>query len=161
MYYGFLFFGKITPMQLIYSKKTYMCSLLSIVSIGFNVVLNILFIMKWGAVGAAWGTFLAAVISGSIYFMVAQKSYLIKWEYIKVCSVFFVFFSSALLMVILRNADLNYIVRMILKISAIGIYVFIGIKFNILTMDRYRLIKNLIRGLVQSRFEIGEAGTKL
>jgi O-antigen/teichoic acid export membrane protein len=161
MYYGFLFFGKISPMQLIYSKKTYMCSLLSTVSIGFNVALNILFIMKWGAVGAAWGTFLAALISGSVYFIVAQRYYLIKWEYLKVGSVFFIFFISALLMLVLRNADINYIIRLMLKGSVMGIYIYIGIKFNILTMDRYRSIKKLLNGLMILRLEIGKADTKV
>ena len=142
MYYGFLFFGKITPMQLIYSKKTYLCSLLSIVSIGFNIVLNILFIMKWGAVGAAWGTFLAAVISGSLYFVVAQKNYLIKWEYVKIGIIFLVFFSSTMLMIVLRDFNTDYVTRLILKGISIGFYIYMGIKFDVITMDNYRLIRN-------------------
>ncbi len=161
MYYGFLFFGKVTPMQLIYSKKTFTCTMLSTVSIGSNIALNIIFIMKWGAIGAAWGTFLAAVISGSIYFAVAQKYYLIKWEYIKIISIFFIFISSALLMIILRNADVNYVVRLILKSSAIGIYAIVGIKLNILRKDRYRLIKDIISGLMTRRFEMGKVDTKV
>jgi len=144
MYYGFLFFGKITPMQLIYSKKTYLCSLLSIVSIGFNIVLNILFIMKWGAVGAAWGTFLAAVISGSLYFVVAQKNYLIKWEYVKIGIIFLVFFSSTMLMIVLRDFNTDYVTRLILKGISIGFYIYMGIKFDVITMDNYRLIRNAI-----------------
>jgi O-antigen/teichoic acid export membrane protein len=144
MYYGFLFFGKISPMQLIYAKKTHLCTVLSTVSIGFNIVLNIIFIMKWGAIGAAWGTFLAAVISGSIYFMVAQKNYLIKWEYLKIGTIFLVFFSSAMLMIVLRDFNTDYVTRLILKGISIGTYVYLGIKFDVITMDNYRLIRNAI-----------------
>ena len=144
MYYGFLFFGKITPMQLIYSKKTYMCTVLSTVSMGFNIVLNILFIMKWGAIGAAWGTFLAAVISGSLYFMVAQKNYLIKWEYLKIGTIFLVFFASAMLMIVLRDFNADYATRLILKGISIGFYIYLGIKFNVITMDNYRLLKDIV-----------------
>ena len=144
MYYGFLFFGKITPMQLIYSKKTYMCTVLSTVSMGFNIVLNILFIMKWGAIGAAWGTFLAAVISGSLFFMVAQKHYLIKWEYLKIGTIFLVFFASAMLMIVLRDFNADYATRLILKGISIGFYIYLGIKFNVITMDNYRLLKDIV-----------------
>lgn len=142
MYYGFLFFGKISPMQLIYAKKTHLCTVLSTVSIGFNIALNIIFIMKWGAIGAAWGTFLAAVISGSIYFMVAQKNYLIKWEYLKIGTIFLVFFASAMLMIVLRDFNTDYATRLILKGISIGTYVYLGIKFDVITMDNYRLIRN-------------------
>jgi len=51
------------------------------VSIGSNIALNIPFIMKWGALGAAWATLLAGLISGSIYFLVSQHYYEIRWEY--------------------------------------------------------------------------------
>jgi len=116
--------------------------MLSTITIGFNIVLNILFIMKWGAIGAAWGTFLAAVISGSIYFMVAQKNYLIKWEYVKIGAIFLVFFSSAMLMIVLRDFNTDYVTRLILKGISIGTYVYLGIKFDVITMDNYRLIRN-------------------
>lgn len=144
MYYGFLFFGKITPMQLIYSKKTFTCTVLSTISIGSNIALNIIFIMKWGAIGAAWGTFLAVVISGSIYFMVAQKYYLIKWEYIKIIPIFLVFFVSAMLMIVLRDFNTDYVTRLTLKGISIGFYIYLGIKFDVITMDNYRLIRNAI-----------------
>lgn len=144
MYYGFLFFGKITPMQLIYTKKTHLCTVLSIVSIGLNVVLNVFFIMRWGAIGAAWGTFLAALISGSIYFIVAQKNYLIKWEYVKVSAIILTFFVSAVLIVIMRNASIDYTMRLIVKGFSIVIYTYLGIKFNIITMENFRLIKDMV-----------------
>jgi O-antigen/teichoic acid export membrane protein len=142
MYYGFLFFGKISPMQLIYTKKTHLCTVLSTVSIGFNIALNIIFIMKWGAIGAAWGTFLAAVISGSIYFIVAQRHYLIKWEYLKVSTIILTFFVSAVLIVVMRNASVDYAMRLIVKGAAISLYVYLGIKFNVITTDNFNLIKN-------------------
>jgi O-antigen/teichoic acid export membrane protein len=143
MYYGFLFFGKITPMQLIYTKKTHLCTVLSMVSIGLNVFLNVYFIMRWGAVGAAWGTFLAALISGLIYFIVAQRHYLIKWEYLKVSTIILTFFVSAVLIVVMRNASVDYAMRLIVKGAAIGLYVFLGIKFNVITMNNFNLIKSI------------------
>lgn len=131
-------------MQLIYSKKTFTCTVLSTFSIGFNIALNIIFIMKWGAIGAAWGTFLAAAISGLIYFVIAQKYYLIKWEYAKIGTIFLIFFVSAMLMIILRNFDINYEIRLICKGISIGLYTCLGIKFNLITMDNYRLLRDTV-----------------
>lgn len=144
MYYAFLFFGKITPMQLIYTKKTHLCTVLSMVGIGLNVVLNVFFIMRWGAVGAAWGTFLAALISGSVSFIVAQRHYLIKLEYFKVGAIFLFLFASATITVIMRNIPVDYAMRLIIKTIAIGIYTYLGIKFKVISMENYRVIKDTI-----------------
>lgn len=144
MYYGFLFFGKITPMQLIYTKKTHLCTVLSMVSIGLNVVLNVFFIMRWGVIGAAWGTFLAGLISGSIYFAVSQRYYQIKWEYNKIGSIFFIFFALAILTILMRHFSVAYEFRLIIKCAAIFSYVYLGIKLKVITMENYTLIKNMI-----------------
>lgn len=144
MYYGFLFFGKITPMQLIYTKKTHLCTVLSMVSIGLNVVLNVFFIMRWGVIGAAWGTFLAALISGSISVVVSQHYYQIKWEYNKIGSIFFIFFTSAILMVLLRYFAIAYEFRLICKCASVFSYVYLGVKLRVITMENYMVIKNMI-----------------
>ena len=144
MYYGFLFFGKITPMQLIYSKKTYLCTVLSMVNIGLNVILNVFFIIKWGVIGAAWGTFLAAIISGSISIAVSQRYYEIKWEYKKTGSIFFIFFASAIIMILMRHFTVAYNIRLIVKCAAIFYYVYLGIKIKVITMENYTLIKKII-----------------
>ena len=144
MYYGFLFFGKITPMQLIYTKKTYLCTILSMVSIGLNVVLNIFFIMEWGVIGAAWGTFLAALISGSIYFAVSQHYYDIKWEYKKMGAIFFIFFVSAILIILMRHFSVAYEFRLIFKCVSVFSYIYLGVKLQVITMENYTLIRNMI-----------------
>jgi O-antigen/teichoic acid export membrane protein len=64
MFYGSLFFGK--HPQLIYAKKTYITSILTLVSIALNIAINIPFILTWGTIGAAWGTFSAGILSGVV-----------------------------------------------------------------------------------------------
>ncbi len=144
MFYGFLFFGKLNGNQLIFMKKTHITSLLTMMSIMLNVGFNIPFIMKWGAMGAAWGTFLAGLISGSISFAVSQHYYKIKWEYQKITTVFLVFFLSAILMIILRNISVVYEIRILVKLMAIIIYYIIGVRLKVITIANYILIKNMI-----------------
>ena len=142
MFYGSMFFGK--QPQLIYAKKTYITSFLTFISLFLNIVLNIPFIMKWGAIGAAWATLLAGLISGSISFAVSQHYYEIKWEYKKIAPIFFIFFASAILMILLRHFSVAYEFRLILKCASVFSYIYLGIKLKVITMENYTLIKNMI-----------------
>lgn len=139
--YGTYFFGKIP--QLVYKKKTYIISILTLLSIGINVGINIPFIYQWGAIGAAWGTFSAGLISGIIYFIVSQHYYKIHWEYGKIASIFLIFFLSTITLIMLRFYEVDYLVRFLFKLLAFSIYIILGIKLNILTKQSLILIKTI------------------
>lgn len=145
MYYGFLFFGKLTGNQLIFMKKTHITSLLTIISIAINVGLNIPFIMKWGAIGAAWATSLAGLISGGISLGVAQNYYEIKWEYKKIGSIYFIFFASAILVILLRYFMIDYPIRLIIKFVFIASYIYLGMKIRVITVENYKLVKKMFQ----------------
>lgn len=142
MFYAPLFFGK--QPQLVFAKKTYITSLLTIVSMVLNVVINIPFIMKWGVVGAAWGTLLAGIISGGIAFRVSQHYYEIKWEYAKIGAIFFLFFASSILMILLINFSIPYTIRIIIKIAFLLGYLYLGIKLGVISKQNYLLIRKMI-----------------
>ncbi|MBN2245141.1 MAG: polysaccharide biosynthesis C-terminal domain-containing protein, partial [Candidatus Aminicenantes bacterium] len=150
MFYGSMFFGK--QPQLIFAKKTYMTSLLTMVSILLNIGINIPFIMRWGAIGAAWGTFLSGLISGSISFVVSQYYYKIEWEYKKIGAIFFILFSSAISMILLRNMSVDYTIRLIVKCVFIIAYVYLGAKIGVITTENLLLVKNIFRFKGESLF---------
>ncbi len=144
MYYGFLFFGKIIGIQLIFMRKTHITSILTMVSIGLNVGLNIPFILKWGAVGAAWATLMAGLISGAISLVVSQHYYEIKWEYKKVGAIYFIFFTSSILMILLRNFDVIYVIRLMVKCASIAFYIYLGVLIRVITVENYNIVKNIL-----------------
>jgi O-antigen/teichoic acid export membrane protein len=144
MYYSIMFFGK--QPQLLYSKKTMITSFLSISSIVLNVALNIPFILKWGMIGAAWGTFLSGLISGVISFVVSQKYYEIKWEYKKIGLIFLVFFSACISMIMSESFLFNYKAFFIVKIMFLILYVLLGFKLGIVTPANYSIIMNIVKG---------------
>ncbi len=144
MFYGFLFFGKLNGNQLIFMKKAYISSFLSMVSIALNVGFNIPFIMKWGAIGAAWGTLLAGLTSGFILFAVSQHYYEIKWEYKNIGAIFFIFFTSAFSIILMRYYSARYEYRLFFKCGSLLSYLYLGIKLNIVTIENYMLIKNML-----------------
>lgn len=144
MFYGVLFFGKLTGTQLIFMKKTHITSLLSMVRIGIMIGLNIPFIMKWGAIGAAWATLLAGLISGTISFIVAQHHYKIIWEYRKIVAIFSTFFVSSILVLLLRDARLDYYIRLLIKLLSISLYIYLGTKIRVVTSENLLLVKNIL-----------------
>jgi O-antigen/teichoic acid export membrane protein len=144
LYYGILFFAKITGIQLIYLKKTHITSLLTLSALALNVAINIPFILKWGAIGAAWGTMLAGVVSCAVSFSVAQHYYGIRWEYGKILPVLVLFFSAALLTVALRN-HVEYPQRLLLKLLLAGAYVYVGVWIRVLTAENIGHLRNLLR----------------
>jgi O-antigen/teichoic acid export membrane protein len=118
--------------QLIYAKKTSISSLLSLLSNFVNILINIPFILKWGIVGAAMGALISGFISGFISFNVSQKYYKIQWEYQKLFYIYFSFFIFTLSLIFLREINLDYIYRLLIKMLFLSIFVFIGFKINII-----------------------------
>lgn len=144
MYYGLLFFGKLNGNQLIFMKRTFTISLLTMASIGIGISLNIPFIIKWGAVGAAWATFLAGLISGVISFIVSQHYYRIQWEYQNLAFIFITFFGFSTLLLLMRYFHTPYISHLILKFTGIIIYAAVGVKLKIITNENFLILKKML-----------------
>lgn len=140
MYYGIMFFGK--QPQLIYSKKTYIISILSLVNIILTVSLNIPFILYWGAIGAAWATLLSGIILLTISYTISQYFFYIRWEYQKLIAFYLILFSGAFATILLRHLGIDYLVRVIVKFLFIVIFTYVGVKSRILTFENLILIKN-------------------
>ncbi len=143
LYYGFLFFGKITGTQLIFVKKTHITSLLSLAAIAINIALNIPFILTWGAVGAAWGTMISGVFSCAVSFAVAQRYYGVRWEYEKIVPVLALFFLSALTVVTLRG-HADYPLRLMVKLLFAGSFIWLGVRIRVITAQSIGYVRNLM-----------------
>jgi O-antigen/teichoic acid export membrane protein len=143
IYYGILFFGKITGIQLIYLKKTHITSLLTLSALALNVAVNIPFIYTWGAIGAAWGTMLAGVVSCAVSFSVAQHYYGIRWEVGKIIPLLVLFFSAALLTVAFRT-HVDYPQRLLMKLLLAGAYVYVGVWIRVITAENIGHLRHLL-----------------
>jgi O-antigen/teichoic acid export membrane protein len=146
MYYGFLFFGKLVGKQLLYAKKTYMTSLLTALTVGINIGLNIPFIMRWGAMGAAWAMLLTGMVSGATGLIISQHYYRIQWEYKKIGMMFGVFCAASIITLLLREAQLFYPVRLAIKGLFLSVYLYMGNQFGIVTLENLAVIKRLFLG---------------
>lgn len=142
MLYASMFFGK--QQQLIYAKKTYMTSLLTIASIGLSIAINIPFIMWWGMMGAAWGALCAGIVSGAVHFIVAQHYYRIRWEFGKVVAIVMLYLVSAISIFMLRRMGVEYEARLFVKAVAALAYLYLGMRLNIVTVENMKLLKDII-----------------
>ena len=144
LFWGFIFFRKIFGYQLIFMKKTFLSSIIMIIGISFNIVLNIPFILKWGALGAAWGTMLAGLLTGLTSFYFAQHCYQIIWEYKKIgISLAFLFFTG-IAVIILRDFQITYLYRLTFKLFSTVVYIWLGFYFEILSWENIRIVKKVV-----------------
>jgi O-antigen/teichoic acid export membrane protein len=141
--FGTYFFGK--QPQLIYAKKTGVTSILTINGILLNVVINIPFIKYWGFIGAAYGTLLAGIISGSIFFWISQKYYLIQWEANKLIVIYASFFVFTFVTIFLRDFGVQYELRLLIKISFMILYGGIGVWLGYINKQSYTELKGLLK----------------
>jgi O-antigen/teichoic acid export membrane protein len=135
LYWGFFFFRKITGYQLIFMKKTLLSSVLMSISMVFNVGLNIPLILNWGAVGAAWGTMLAGLLSGLVSYFLAQRCYAIGWEAKKTLIPLLLVYIASTAVIVLRSVSVAYWVRLSFKFAAIGVYLYLGAHTGVITRD--------------------------
>jgi len=140
MYYGFLFFGKVNGTQIIYKKKTFVASLLTIMDIGVGVVISIFFIRKFGVMGAAWATFLGSIITGSAAFIISQHYFHICWEVKKIIAIYSVFCISTLLTLFIASCTVIYPICFGLKLICLFVYIFLGASLHILTGQNLKLL---------------------
>ena len=133
--YGFYFFGK--QPQLMYAKKTGLISLLTFISIGLNIALNIPLIKYFGIMGAAWGTLLSGLISTAISFYYGQKYTPIKYE--KILLLILVYFITIVLInLFLGNSNIDYYPTLLFKILSLLGYLILGYLFDIVNIKKIR-----------------------
>lgn len=145
LYYSILFFGKINGMQLIYKKKTHITSFITFISLVINIALNIPFIMRWGAMGAAWATLIAGILTGLITFVSAQRQYDIKWEYSKIGFIYFGLFCTTIMTIYLRTLNYPYDLRISLKVLCFMSYLAYGVYIQIVTKENLLIVCNIFR----------------
>ena len=144
MYFGYMFFGKIVGIQLVYAKKTHITSLLSLLGVGLNISLNIILIMKFGAAGAALATALAGFISGTIGIIVAQRYMRVKYEWGKIYWIMGVLFFGVIAILIIYLLKLPYLWSLLIKGLIITIFINLGVRYGIVSQENFRAVKSVL-----------------
>jgi len=135
IHYALMFFGK--QPQLIYTKKTHITSLLSMVSLVMSVGITILFVKTWGVLGAAFGTLVAGAISVAMFVSVGQRFYRIEYETRKLAAIYATFIAMSLSMLGVQALALGLLARLMLKALFVAAFLYLGLSLQIMTRDAF------------------------
>jgi O-antigen/teichoic acid export membrane protein len=100
LYYSILYLSKIIGQQLLFAKKTWLISGLSILTIFVHILVTYPLVVRYDALGAAVGTVLASFIMGLVSFYFAQKYSYLHWKFTSVCLCYVYLGSSGLFVII-------------------------------------------------------------
>ncbi|RJR32858.1 MAG: polysaccharide biosynthesis protein [Desulfobacteraceae bacterium] len=139
--YASMFFGK--QPQLIYAKKTFVTSMYSTLNIVLNIAINIPFISRWGAAGAAWGTLLCGIATGAVSFALSQHYYRIEWEYLKLLFIYALFLGFLLLVLVSRHMGVPYPFLLGIKFIGFASYLLLGAWLKIIRPSDLRYTLSL------------------
>jgi O-antigen/teichoic acid export membrane protein len=142
IYYAIMFFGK--QPQLMYARKTYLLSVLTVVGLGANVGFNIVCIRLFGTIGAAMGTLLGGVLSVGVYNVVAWRYYRIDWEFGRLAAIFGTLLGCASLTILMRDAEVAYWLRLTAKVGMLGAYLWVGVRIGVVTRRNVDLVRTVI-----------------
>ncbi len=137
--YASYFFGK--QNQLIFAKKTYLISILTLSGILFNIICNYIFVKYFGVIGVGWGTLISGLLSGLLGYIISQKFYKIIWNKPAILSISLLFVSSTLLLYIFNWLGINYYFKLFYKISIILLFIFWAFKIKIITINHLQILK--------------------
>jgi len=141
MSYALMFFGK--QPQLLYAGKTKLLAVLLILNVLMNVGFNFVLIHRFGAIGAAVSALAVGLIFTPIYMVFCQKHYRIEWEQTKIFILLGFFFSSVCGLLFVRP-HISYLEALEVKAILLGIYIYMGFGFEIITNGRIRFVRDVI-----------------
>ena len=127
---GFIFLAirKIFANVLVYYKKSFWISISGYIPAIANLILNFIFIPKFGIYAAAWTTLISYLLYGVIVFIMAQKMQKFKFNYFQIFTIFTISIIITIISFRYNNILLNFIL--------IGLFLLFGKFLNIYKMLR-------------------------
>lgn len=100
-------------------EKSNYVPLVTGVSAALNIAANFLLIPIFGITGAALATLLSYFVMAAGFFIVTQKFYHIKYEYIKIAKVFFVILISGIVYYSFGSGDIDFLLKAVICLAAL------------------------------------------
>jgi O-antigen/teichoic acid export membrane protein len=139
----FMNMREVSVYGLIATKKTGKLSLIVIVSSVLNLILNLLFIPVWNAMGAAFATLISQLFYWAALHYTAQKAYFIPYENRKLITLLVL--GSILSLTGLLLSDMSIIPRLLIKVSMLTSFPFILYFLNFYEPVELQSIKGFAR----------------
>ena len=133
-------FGMFVGVQYAYSKKAYWIFPITVVGTIANVVANIIFIPRFGLVGASISTLLGTLVINGILTFVGQKFYRIQYEWKTIVKLFTILGGATITVLYLRTIEFNNISIYLIKVVFVVLFIFEGIRAKIITRHSFEKV---------------------
>ena len=141
-------FGSILSMisinQIMFGKKLIYQLPVSIISLITNILLNIILIPKYGAIGAVIATANAALISDSLLLLFGQRAFKLPLNYKVLVGMFVLIMLLTLPVYILMLVNINIFIKILTKFILIFFLTYILLKLSIFGRNIEKIIKKYI-----------------
>ena len=126
--------------QLMYIKKLIYFLPVSALNVLMLIILNLSLIPKIGAIGAAISAAISALFSNTLLFYFAQKKYPLPFKVGKIFNIFFSVIIFTIPIYPIMSMDLNFLLKLLLKIFLVFIFVIFCLRFNLVEKKYFNLI---------------------
>ena len=147
-YYLFAVMGTLSMNQISFAKKMGYLLPTSVGGIIINVILNIILIPKYGAVGAAGATAVTAMLNNILSLYFGMKLYplpLGKW---KLITMYLIVIAFTIPVYPIMLADMPVIIKISIKLVLVLSFVLIGIKMHYISKSSLQKIFEKLKGSV-------------
>lgn len=121
--------------QVMHSGKLMLQMPSSIIGVIINIGLNIILIKRYGAIGAAMTTVIAAHTSAVVLFHYSNKALPLPLKKGHIRNLFLVHIVFSLILYLILMSEMHFFLKIILKTFLIFGFLFCGTKFNFVTLD--------------------------
>lgn len=130
LYYSLLFFGKVNGPQLMYAKKTWLISGLSVLNVLLSIAITYPMVIAFDAVGASIGMLLSGIVMGLIYFYQANKHAYIVWDFSVIGILLLFLITACLLNVSVNLISTSFTIQALIKMFFLIVIFNYGYKMN-------------------------------
>lgn len=121
-------------------NKTYITSIIMLIGGSVNIILNMIFIPKFGMYGAAFATLLSYIVINKINIFVSKKYYEVKYDLKKSYFIDFVGIFICLLYIFTGKYITNIYIKMLIGFLYVIIYIVLMERNKILNINKIRNI---------------------
>ena len=129
-YYLFAIIGTFTMNQISFSEKMIYILPASIISVIINIILNILLIPKFGAVGAACATAVAALFQQLILLYYGMKLYPLPLGKMKLARLYVIVMGLTIFVYPIMAMEINILLKVFIKLSIVSTFIILGIRME-------------------------------
>jgi O-antigen/teichoic acid export membrane protein len=131
--------------QLMFAEKMTYGIIITFIGCVLNIILNLILIPQFGAIGAAIATMIASLFTCFPQIYLGQKAYYLPFNYWKLFLAFLILFIYSLPVYYIMELNIDFITKIAIKIGIILLYILTVIRFGYISVDQINKFYNKVK----------------